>query len=162
MEKKSWKYICVRGLGFVPGLCCPHHDSTQSNGVLRADDFDGMLQRQRRRSSSRSRPRRRENAAEDGSDADAGAEDEDGELGVCIDDQAALVIDGDAFRVIATETASATTAVRTKRVMKHSATAATSSGATVAADGVAVREDNIREHLFLPSATFRPLSLLLN
>jgi len=44
--KKEWKYVRVPGLGFVPGLvCCPHHDLTQSNGVLRATDFDDMLLR---------------------------------------------------------------------------------------------------------------------
>lgn len=33
------------GLGFIPGLCCPHHDRIQSNGILRATDFDTMLLR---------------------------------------------------------------------------------------------------------------------
>jgi dipeptidase E len=42
---KCWKYIQVAGLGFLPGLLCPHHDRTQSNGVLRAHDFDQMLLR---------------------------------------------------------------------------------------------------------------------
>ena len=32
---KDWKYIRVSGLGLLPGLLCPHHDRTQSNGVLR-------------------------------------------------------------------------------------------------------------------------------
>ena len=41
--KKEWPYICVSGLGIFPGLLCPHHDRIQSNGVLRADDFDAML-----------------------------------------------------------------------------------------------------------------------
>jgi len=42
---KGWNYLRVGGLGFVPGpfVCCPHHDKTQSNGLLRADDFDEML-----------------------------------------------------------------------------------------------------------------------
>ncbi len=42
---KEWDYIRVDGLGFVPGLCCPHHDRVQSNGVLRATDFDDMMLR---------------------------------------------------------------------------------------------------------------------
>lgn len=42
-KTKDWKYIRVPGLGFLPGLVCPHHDRIQSNGVLRADDFDEML-----------------------------------------------------------------------------------------------------------------------
>jgi dipeptidase E len=43
--KKSWDYLRVDGLGFLPGLVCPHYDKTQSNGVLRATDFDAMLLR---------------------------------------------------------------------------------------------------------------------
>lgn len=44
-NKKEWKYLRVPGLGFVPGpfVCCPHHDRVQSNGFLRAHDFDKML-----------------------------------------------------------------------------------------------------------------------
>ena len=42
-EEKDWKYIRVPGLGFLPGLICPHHDKIQSNGILRAIDFDKML-----------------------------------------------------------------------------------------------------------------------
>ena len=42
---KDWDYIRVDGLGFIPGLCCPHHDRVQSNGVLRAHDFDEMILR---------------------------------------------------------------------------------------------------------------------
>ena len=25
-EAKKWRYIRVPGLGFLPGLVCPHHD----------------------------------------------------------------------------------------------------------------------------------------
>lgn len=39
----SWPYIRVPSLGFLPGLCCPHYDQVQSNGVLRADDLENML-----------------------------------------------------------------------------------------------------------------------
>lgn len=67
---KSWEYIRVDGLGFLRGMICPHHDRVQSNGVVRAKDFDGMLRRH-------------------------GAE-----LGVCIDHYAALVVDGEKFRVL--------------------------------------------------------------
>eukprot|EP00435_Cladocopium_sp_Y103_P034238 s760_g8.t2 len=35
----------IDGLGFLPGLCCPHHDRVQSNGILRADDFEELLRR---------------------------------------------------------------------------------------------------------------------
>jgi dipeptidase E len=70
---KSWKYIRVAGLGFLPGLLCPHHDRTQSNGVLRAHDFDQMLLRH------------------------------EGELGIGIDHWAALVVEGDSYRVISLE-----------------------------------------------------------
>ena len=62
-DAKSWEYIRCGGLGVLPGLCCPHHDRTQSNGVLRAVDFDGMLRRH------------------------------NGETGVCIDHFAALVVE---------------------------------------------------------------------
>jgi dipeptidase E len=56
-------------LGFLPGLVCPHHDKVQSNGVLRAIDFDAMLLRHA------------------------------GEQGICIDHWAALCVDGDAYEV---------------------------------------------------------------
>eukprot|EP00758_Cryptobia_borreli_P001910 Tbor_TRINITY_DN2632_c0_g1::TRINITY_DN2632_c0_g1_i1::g.17922::m.17922 len=39
---KKWEYIRVSGLGFLPGLCCPHYDKVQSNGVLRQLDFKKM------------------------------------------------------------------------------------------------------------------------
>jgi hypothetical protein len=42
---KAWQYIRIDGLGFLPGLVCPHHDRVQSNGVPRATDFDAMLLR---------------------------------------------------------------------------------------------------------------------
>ena len=42
-DSKDWKYIRVPVLGFLPGLMCPHHDKVQSNGLLRANDFDQML-----------------------------------------------------------------------------------------------------------------------
>ena len=70
-EKKPWEYIRVSGLGWLPGLVCPHHDRTQSNGVPRATDFDAMLARHA------------------------------GETGVCIDHYAALIVDGGRYRVLA-------------------------------------------------------------
>jgi len=44
-NRKEWNYLRVPGMGFVPGnmICCPHHDRVQSNGLLRANDFDTML-----------------------------------------------------------------------------------------------------------------------
>jgi len=68
--KKSWKYIRVSGLGFVKGLNCPHHETTQSNGLPRASDFDEMLRKRRPR-----------------------------EVGVCIENRALLVVDGERFKV---------------------------------------------------------------
>jgi dipeptidase E len=72
-ERTEWDYIRVPGLGFLPGLCCPHHDRTQNNGVLRAADFDRMLLRHA------------------------------GETGIGIDHFAALVVDGEDYRVISIE-----------------------------------------------------------
>lgn len=70
-DAKSWEYIRIGALGFLPGLLCPHHDRVQSNGVLRADDFDAMLKRH------------------------------SGEHGICIDHWAALVVEGAEYRVLA-------------------------------------------------------------
>ena len=73
-EAKPWKYIRVPCLGFLPGLVCPHHDKVQSNGILRAVDFDEMLKRH------------------------------SAEQGICIDHWAALVLHGDeTFRVLSLE-----------------------------------------------------------
>ncbi len=66
----NWDYMRADGLGFIPGLCCPHHDRVQSNGVLRAIDFDKMLLRHPT------------------------------EVGLCIDHNAAFLIEGNHFRVI--------------------------------------------------------------
>jgi len=41
----DWRYIRVDGLGILPGLVCPHYEMTQSNGVLRAADFEAMMLR---------------------------------------------------------------------------------------------------------------------
>eukprot|EP00041_Stephanoeca_diplocostata_P031777 m.999207 g.999207 ORF g.999207 m.999207 type:complete len:236 (+) comp24026_c0_seq25:681-1388(+) len=60
----AWDYIRVPCLGFLPGLCCPHFDKVQSNGVLRAVDVEGMALRH------------------------------PGERVVCIDHHAALVCEG--------------------------------------------------------------------
>jgi dipeptidase E len=72
-DAKPWEYIRCAGLGVLPGLCCPHHDRTQSNGVLRAVDVDGMLRRH------------------------------NGETGVCIDHFAALVVDGADYSILSLE-----------------------------------------------------------
>jgi len=75
-DKKEWKYLRVPGLGFVPGpfVCCPHHDKTQSNGLLRAHDFDEMLLA-RARSSKKS------------------------VLGLGIDHYSAFIVEGDNYKV---------------------------------------------------------------
>ena len=63
----------VSGLGIIPGLCCPHHDQVQSNGVHRAKDFDQMLLRN------------------------------PGEVGICIDNNAAFIVEGDKWRTISAD-----------------------------------------------------------
>ena len=86
---KDWKYIRVPCLGFIPGLCCPHHDRVQSNGVLRADDFDEMLLRNYNYHNSN-------NSTQHSSSS---------ELGIAIDHWAALVCCGedDSYQVISLE-----------------------------------------------------------
>lgn len=69
---KNWKYIRVPGLGLFPGLACPHYDKVQSNGVLRAHDFDLMIQRH------------------------------SNERGICVDHWAALVVTGEDYHVYST------------------------------------------------------------
>lgn len=65
----AWEYIRCPCLGFLPGLVCPHFDKVQSNGVLRALDFDEMMLRHAT------------------------------ERGIGIDHWAALVVEGDSYRV---------------------------------------------------------------
>lgn len=85
-EKKDWNYIRVPGLGFLPGIVCPHHDRIQSNGLLRAHDFDQMLLRQYQQQKVNDN------------------DDDCGEIGIGIDHWAALVIDGDdSYRVVSLE-----------------------------------------------------------
>ena len=67
----SWPYIRVPALGLLPGLSCPHHDRVQSNGVLRAIDFDAMMLRH------------------------------PGEVGVAVDHWATLILDRGRYRVAA-------------------------------------------------------------
>ena len=69
-EIKDWKYIRITALGFFPGLVSPHHDKIQSNGVFRGDDFDKCLLQH------------------------------PGEVGIGIDHWAAIVVDGDRYRVL--------------------------------------------------------------
>jgi dipeptidase E len=69
---KTWKYIRISGLGLLPGLLCPHHDRTQSNGMPRYADFDDMMLRHR------------------------------GERGIVIDHWAALVVDEGSYHVFRT------------------------------------------------------------
>ncbi len=39
---ESWKYIRVKGMGFLPGIGCPHYNSG-TGGLLRKDDFHAMV-----------------------------------------------------------------------------------------------------------------------
>jgi dipeptidase E len=66
----KWEYIRVDGFGLLPGLLCPHFDKTQSNGLLRANDFKGMLLRHPQ------------------------------ERGIGLDNNATLAIDGPRYKVI--------------------------------------------------------------
>ena len=68
--RKPWSYIRISGLSILPGLICPHYDCIQSNGISRSSDFESMLLRHER------------------------------ELGLGIDHYAALVLDGEEFRVL--------------------------------------------------------------
>ena len=70
MNQHDWTYVRVDGLNLLPGLCCPHYDKVQSNGVLRAIDFDSMLLRH------------------------------SGECGIGIDHWAALKVDGENYVVL--------------------------------------------------------------
>lgn len=66
----QWEYIRVPGLSLLPGLCCPHYDKIQSNGILRATDFMTMMLRH------------------------------PGERGLGIDHWAALKVDGEQYAVL--------------------------------------------------------------
>jgi dipeptidase E len=67
---ETWKYLRVACLNILPGLVCPHFDRVQSNGVLRAIDFEGMMKRH------------------------------PSERGICIDHWAGLVVDGNDYKVL--------------------------------------------------------------
>ncbi len=69
----DWRYIRVDGLGLLPGLLCPHYEATQSNGVLRASDFEAMMLRHA------------------------------GESGLGLDNWAGLLVDGGRYRVVRPE-----------------------------------------------------------
>ena len=43
--KKDWQYIKVKGLGFIPGIHCPHFDSQTDNKQRRADFMSFMAHR---------------------------------------------------------------------------------------------------------------------
>ena len=70
---RRWRYVRVDGLGLLPGLLCPHHDATQSNGVPRAVDFAAMLARH------------------------------PGETGLGLDDWAGLLLDGERYELVAAD-----------------------------------------------------------
>lgn len=42
-EKKDWDYICIDGLGFLRGLCVPHYDVEQHNGLMRHEASETMV-----------------------------------------------------------------------------------------------------------------------
>eukprot|EP01041_Mallomonas_annulata_P003170 gene3170-6253_t len=87
---KNWKYISVRGLGLVPGIVCPHYDSTSSsNGIPRSKDFDNMLIQKRKRN----------------------------EIGICIDEYAVIMIVENTWRVLRADNQSTVTI---KKVQKYS------------------------------------------
>merc|ERR1719361_2583708 len=71
VDATAWQYIRVPGLGLLPGLCCPHHDSIQSNGVPRKTDVDQMLLRH------------------------------PGERCICLDNNSAIIVEGDEYRLFA-------------------------------------------------------------
>lgn len=70
LYRKEWEFCRVKGLGFLPFFMCPHHDRSQSNGQARADSFDAMLKL---------------NGAE---------------VGLGIDNDAAIVVDGDRWKIV--------------------------------------------------------------
>lgn len=69
----AWSYIRVPGIATIPGFFCPHYDVTESNGVPRSADFTTLLQQH------------------------------SGEVGIGVDNWAALMIDGDSYTVISRE-----------------------------------------------------------
>lgn len=64
----------ITPVGIINSLCCPHYDTTQNNGVSRADDFSNMIRRHT---------------------GESGA--------IAVDEYAALVIDGDFYHVVSRE-----------------------------------------------------------
>jgi len=70
-ESAEWEYVRIDGMGLLPGLCCPHFDKIQSNGVLRARDLDQLMRRL-----------------------------ECSERAVCLDHWAGLVIESSQYRVL--------------------------------------------------------------
>ncbi|MDD9953469.1 MAG: peptidase E [Candidatus Woesearchaeota archaeon] len=43
-NEKKWQYICVKGLGFLKGVHCPHYDS-ETLGVKRKNSFKNMMKK---------------------------------------------------------------------------------------------------------------------
>lgn len=70
LQNETWAYIRTPALGLLNGLFCPHYDDLQSNGIPRSEDFAHMMQRHT------------------------------GESAVGVDHYAALMIDGDDYKVI--------------------------------------------------------------
>ena len=110
----GWSYIRVEGLGIVPRAVtlCPHHDTRQSNGLLRCDDFDEMLLR--------------------GTSAGWA-----GDVGICLEDQAILVVEGDAYTCLASgmsQLASIPARVYLKEVVGGTVVATELTSGSIAAD----------------------------
>ncbi len=42
-EKNNWDYICIDGLGFLRGMCVPHYDVKQHNGLMRYEGSEVMV-----------------------------------------------------------------------------------------------------------------------
>jgi len=43
-NSKKWKYINVRGLGFIKGIHCPHYNN-ETLGISRKTHFHNMIQK---------------------------------------------------------------------------------------------------------------------
>lgn len=70
-ELTNWDYVKISGLGIIPAMAVPHFDMTGTNDVPRSEDAEQVL-----------------------------VEAEDGVPAIGIDENAALVVDGDKFMVV--------------------------------------------------------------
>jgi len=100
-QRREWSYLRVPGLSILPGrlICCPHHDKVQSNGVLRADDFDAMLRK--RAAWLRKLPGITQNANNDANENQNADQIVPHVVGIGIDHYAAWIVEGDRYQVFA-------------------------------------------------------------